>query len=88
MGNVEAKDLIYMTYGHELKRGNAGKMGCEGWKGIKEEKCDNCNSIINKAYLKKKRTSCLFAFRHVPFQKSSLRISQVLKASGRVQASN
>ena len=60
MGNVEAKDLIYMTYGHELKRGNAGKMGCEGWKGIKEEKCDNCNSIINKAYLKKKKEPVVF----------------------------
>ena len=34
IGNVEAKELIYMTHGHELKGGM--------W--------DNCNSIINKIY--------------------------------------
>ena len=46
VGNVEAKELVCMTHGHELQRGM-----CEGgvcrmeWT---EGKWDNCNSIINK----------------------------------------
>ena len=35
IGNVEAKELICMTHGHELKGGNAGGRGCAGWRGIK-----------------------------------------------------
>ena len=35
-----------MTHEYELKGGNAG------WRGIKGGKWDNCNSIINKIYLK------------------------------------
>ena len=35
VGNVEAKELISMTHGHELKVGNAGGWGCAGQKGIK-----------------------------------------------------
>ena len=52
-GNVEAKELIRMTHGHELKGGNAGGRGCTGQRGIKVGKWDNFNSIINKIYLKK-----------------------------------
>ena len=37
MGNVEAKELICMTHGHELKMGNAGGRGSTGWRGIKGE---------------------------------------------------
>ena len=51
MGNVEAKDLICMTHGHELRgRGYWWEGGCraEGNKG--EKKWDNYNSIINKIY--------------------------------------
>ena len=44
-GNVEAKELISMTHGHELKEGNVGGMRCAGWRGMKG-KWDNCNSII------------------------------------------
>ena len=52
VGNVEAKELISMTHGHELYRwgmweGGGGQDGVE-WGG----KWDNCNSIINK-YIKK-----------------------------------
>ena len=54
IGNVEAKELIIMTHGHELKVGNAGGRRCPGWRGIKEGKWDNCNSIINKIYFLKK----------------------------------
>ena len=36
-GNVEAKELICMTHGHELKGGNVGGRGCTGWRGIKGE---------------------------------------------------
>ena len=44
VGNVEAKELISMTHGHELWGGGI----CEGGGG----KWDNCNSIINKYILK------------------------------------
>ena len=45
-----------MTHGHDLSRGNAGGRGSAVWRGIKgRKKWDNCNSIINKIYLKKKR---------------------------------
>ena len=49
MGNVEAKELICMTHGHELKGGMrvGGVCRAEGNKG---GKWDNCNSIINKMY--------------------------------------
>ena len=35
IGNVEAKELISMTHGHELKWGNVGGMGWAGWCGVK-----------------------------------------------------
>ena len=41
-----------MTHGYELKGGNVGGRGCVGWRGIKRGRWDNCNSIINKIYLK------------------------------------
>ena len=56
VGNVEAKELISMTHGHELEGGNVGGRGYAGCSGVKGGKWDNCNSIINKIYfLKKKR---------------------------------
>ena len=54
MGNGEAKSLICMTHGHELRLGTAGGRGCTRWKGIKgRKKWDNYNSTINKIYFKK-----------------------------------
>ena len=45
-----------MTQGHELRWGNDGRRGGKGWRGIRErQKWDNCNNIINKIYLKKKK---------------------------------
>ena len=41
IGNVEAKELICMTHGRELKWGNAGGRGCAGWRGIKGGRWDN-----------------------------------------------
>ena len=35
VGNVEVKELIGMTHGHELKERNAGRRGCAGQRGIK-----------------------------------------------------
>ena len=35
MGNVEAKELTYITHGYELKGENVGGRGCTGWRGIK-----------------------------------------------------
>ena len=37
IGNVEAKELICTTHGHESKGGNAGGRGCAGWRGIRGE---------------------------------------------------
>ena len=52
MRNGEAKELVYMTPGHELRWGNDGT----GWRGMKGRKqWDNCNSIINNIYLKIKK---------------------------------
>ena len=41
VGNVETKELICMTHGHELKRGNVDGRGCAGWRGIEGGKWDN-----------------------------------------------
>ena len=38
MGNGEAKELIYMTHGHELRWGNDGGREAAGWRGIKGRK--------------------------------------------------
>ena len=35
IGNVEAKELICKTHGHELKWGNVDGRGCAGQRGIK-----------------------------------------------------
>ena len=35
IGNVEAKELISMTHGHELQWGNVGGRGWAGWGGVK-----------------------------------------------------
>ena len=56
IGNGEVKELTCTTHGHELRGWNSGwKGGCrvEGDNG--ERKWDNCNSIINKIYLKRYR---------------------------------
>ena len=38
MRNVEAKELICMTHGHEIRWGNAGGRGGAGKRGIKGRK--------------------------------------------------
>ena len=35
IGNVEAKELICKTHGHELQGGNVGGKGYAGWRGTK-----------------------------------------------------
>ena len=35
VGNVEAKELISMTHGHELSGGNVGGKGWAGWSGVR-----------------------------------------------------
>ena len=48
VGNVEEKELISMTHGHELCGGNVGGKG-GGQDGVEwGGKWDNCNSIVNK----------------------------------------
>ena len=56
IGNVEAKELICMTHGHELKGGNVGGRGCAGRRGI-EGGNGTTNSIINKIYYFKNENS-------------------------------
>ena len=51
MGNGETKELICTTYEHELRGGDAGRRWYRA-EGNKRGKWDNCNSIINKIYLK------------------------------------
>ena len=57
MGNRSLKELICSTHGHELRGAgrNAGGLGAAGRKGYKGKKWGNCNSIINKIYLKKEK---------------------------------
>ena len=51
MGKGEAKELICMIHGPELRWENDGEMGGTGQRGIKGRKeWDNCNTIINKRY--------------------------------------
>ena len=54
IGNGEAKEFICMTHGHEIRGRIMVGEGMQGGGGIKEGEWDNCNSIINKIYLKKK----------------------------------
>ena len=54
VGNVEAKELISRTHGHELWGGHVGGRGWAGWGGV-GGKWDNCNSIINKYIFKKRK---------------------------------
>ena len=56
IGNGEAKELICTAHGHEL-RGECQREGDAGWRGRKgRKKWDNCNSTINKIYLKKEKS--------------------------------
>ena len=56
MGNGEAKELICMTHGNELRWGNVSGRWDTRQRGIKgRKKQDNCNNIINKMYLKNKK---------------------------------
>ena len=56
IGIEEAKELICTTCGHELSwEGGIGSWRQDtGWRGENGGKWDNCNSIINKMYLKEK----------------------------------
>ena len=67
IGNVEAKELKCTTHEHEVRWENVGGRGCAGWKGIKGGKWTNCDSIINKIYLK--RTSCYISIKKYSFNK-------------------
>ena len=62
IGNGEAKELICTTHGHELRWGVMEYWweGAVRWRGIKvRKKWDNCNSIINKIYFKKRNMSTM-----------------------------
>ena len=58
IGNGEAKELICMTHGHDLRGGgNAGGKGLPGGAGQWRKNWDNCNSIVNKIYFLKKKVT-------------------------------
>ena len=51
IGNVEARELLCMTHGHELRWENDGGKGCTGQRGIqRRKKWDNCNVMVNIIY--------------------------------------
>ena len=54
IGNGEAKELIYMIHGHELRKGMLVGRSVQGGGEQGKKKWDNCNSIINKIYFKNK----------------------------------
>ena len=61
MENVEAKEVICTTHGHELRWGNDGERGGTGRKGIKgRKKWDNYNSIIKNIYFLESYFKALF----------------------------
>ena len=65
IGNGKAKELMCMTHSHELGGKSCWGVGARQ-RGIKgRKKWDNCNSIINKIYLKIKMTK-------IPTQKKSV----------------
>ena len=43
IGNIEAKEIIFMTLGRELWWGNLGGRRWAGWSVVKGGKWDNCN---------------------------------------------
>ena len=54
MGNGEAKEHVYDPW--TWTKGREGRWeGSVGQRGIKGEKWDNCNRIITKIYLKKRK---------------------------------
>ena len=55
IGNGVAKEFICMTRGHEQWCGDCWReQGVLGGRGQRRKNWDNCNSIINKIYLKSK----------------------------------
>ena len=52
IGNREFKELICTTQGHELSGGMLEGCGVQGRRERKGENWENCDSIINKIYLK------------------------------------
>ena len=57
MGNGEAKELMDMTHGHELRGQMLVGWGCMAERGKGEKKNGTTNSMINKIYLKKGSTN-------------------------------
>ena len=57
IGNGEGKELICMTHRHELRGGGDcwWEGGVPGGGVQRGKNWDNCNSIINKIYLKKRK---------------------------------
>ena len=62
-----------MTCGCELKGGNVGGRGYAGWRGLKGEKWDNCNSIINKIYFKNAQIKTINYYTHIIILPTTLR---------------
>ena len=59
---MEKPTTVYVTRGHELRGETAGGKAYTRQREQRENKWDNCNSIINKIYLKKKTKTLLLSF--------------------------
>ena len=55
MGNGDAKELICMTHGHELRGRITGGKAVLGRRGERRKNWGNCNSMINNIYFFKKK---------------------------------
>ena len=58
IGNGEAKELICMTHGHELRWWALLDGRGPGCSVLKWNNWNTCNEIINKIYVKKIKTCC------------------------------
>ena len=59
---MEKPTTLYVTRGHEPRGETAGGKAYTRQREQRENKWDNCNSIINKIYLKKKTKTLLLSF--------------------------
>ena len=57
-GNGVAKELIGMTYGNVLREELLREWEILSGEGQKGKNWDNCNSMINKTYFKKRLPRC------------------------------
>ena len=79
IGNGEAKELICITHGHQLKWGNDGGRWGIGQRRMKgRKKWYNLNAIINKIYLKNKNKLVKYFKKQFTLHSSSTHIFAIV----------